>query len=82
MYDHQTESLWSQIAMQAVTGQSLGQELEPIFLEHTTWKAWQKRFPKTLVLSQQTGFSRNYSRNPYETYALTDRLLFPPRKEK
>ena len=42
MYDHQTESLWSQIAMQAVTGKSLGQHLEPIFLEHTTWSAWRK----------------------------------------
>ena len=39
MYDHQTESLWSQIAMEAVTGPSLGKSLEPIFLEHTTWSA-------------------------------------------
>ena len=48
MYDHQTESFWSQIAMQAVTGKSLGQHLEPIFLEHTTWSAWRKRHPQIL----------------------------------
>ncbi len=62
----------------AVTGQSLGQHLEPIFLEHTTWSAWRKRHPDTLVLSLQTGFTRDYSRDPYKHYALTDRLIFPP----
>ena len=81
MYDHQTESLWSQIAMQAVTGPSLGQHLEPIFLEHTTWSAWQKRHPQTLVLSRQTGFTRDYSRDPYQHYALTDRILFPTARQ-
>jgi len=37
MYDHQTESLWSQIAMEAVTGSMAGQKLRHLFLEHTTW---------------------------------------------
>lgn len=78
MYDHQTESLWSQIAMQAVTGPSLSEHLKPIFLEHTTWKAWRKRHPHTLALSRDTGFTRDYSRDPYKDYALTDRLMFPP----
>lgn len=78
MYDHQTESLWSQIARQAVTGKHLGQDLEPIFLEHTTWNAWQNRHPETLVLSPETGFARDYSRDPYEAYALTNQLMFPP----
>jgi hypothetical protein len=78
MYDHQTQSLWSQIAMEAVTGPSLGAHLKPIFLEHTTWKAWRKRFPHTLVLSRETGFTRNYSRDPYKDYALTDQLMFAP----
>jgi len=82
MYDHQTESLWSQIAMlQAVTGKSLGQHLEPIFLEHTTWSAWRNRHPDTLVLSPETGFTRDYSRDPYEAYALTDQLMFPPARQ-
>ena len=79
MYDHQTESLWSQI--QAVTGKSLGQHLEPIFLEHTTWKAWRKRHPNTMVLSRETGFTRDYSRDPYESYALTDQLMFPSTRQ-
>ncbi len=81
MYDHQSESLWSQIAMEAVTGPLLGKHLEPIFLEHTTWKAWRERYPNTLVLSRQTGFSRDYSHDPYQHYALTDTLIFPPAKQ-
>ena len=81
MYDHQTKSLWSQIARQAVTGQSLGEHLEPIFLEHTTWKAWRKRHPHTLVLSRQTGYPRDYSRDPYKNYALTDTLMFSPARQ-
>ena len=81
MYDHQTKSLWSQIAMQAVTGKNLGQRLEPIFLEHTTWSTWRKRHPNTLALSRETGFTRDYSRDPYEAYALTDRLMFPPARQ-
>ena len=81
MYDHQTESLWSQIAMQAVTGKALGQRLEPIFLEHTTWATWRTRHPDTLVLSRETGFTRDYRRDPYEAYAQTDRLLFPPARQ-
>ena len=74
-------SLWSQIAMQAVTGPSLGKHLEPIFLEHTTWKAWQESHPHTLVLSRETGFTRDYSRDPYQHYTQTDRLLFPPSRQ-
>ena len=78
MYDHQSESLWSQIAMKAVTGKSLGLRLEPIFLEHTTWDSWKKHHPKSLVLSRNTGFTRDYSRDPYQEYGQTDQLLFPP----
>ncbi len=81
MYDHQSESLWSQISMEAVTGPSLGQHLEPIFLEHTTWKAWYTHHPDTVVLSQQTGFSRDYHRDPYQHYALSDQVMFPLAKQ-
>ena len=81
MYDHQTESLWSQITMQAVTGKHVGHHLEPLFLEHTTWSAWRKEHPDTLVLSPETGFTRDYRRDPYEAYARTDQLMFPPARQ-
>ncbi len=81
MYDHQSESLWSQIAKEAVTGPSLGHRLEPIFIEHTTRRAWYKHHPYTVVLSQQTGFSRDYSRDPYKHYALSNKVMFPVPKQ-
>jgi hypothetical protein len=34
-----------------------------------------------MVLSRETGFTRDYSRDPYESYALTDQLMFPPARQ-
>ena len=77
MYDHQTESLWSQIAMECVAGPLTGHELKPLFMEHTTWGEWKKIHPQTLVLSTQTGHSRAYNRDPYLGYAQGGNLMFP-----
>ncbi len=76
MYDHQTESLWSQIAMQAVAGPLTGTRLTPMFLEHTTWGEWRTAHPSTLVLSTKTGHFRNYDRDPYLGYADRRDLMF------
>lgn len=35
---------------------------------NTTWKSWKEKHPNTLVLSEETGFERDYSRNPYPGY--------------
>lgn len=76
MYDHQTESLWSQIAMTAVTGPMTGTKLTPLFLEHTTWGEWRRSHPDTLILSTQTGHLRDYDRDPYLGYAQRPDLMF------
>lgn len=77
MYDHQTESLWSQIATVAVAGPLTGAKLTPLFLEHTTWGEWWRAHPATLVLSTQTGYRRDYNRDPYLGYAQRPDLMFP-----
>ncbi len=77
MYDHQTESLWSQIAMEAVTGSMAGQKLRHLFLEHTTWGEWRRTHPETQVLSTKTGFQRDYNRDPYFGYGQRVDLMFP-----
>lgn len=77
MYDHQTESLWSQIRQKAVTGPLTGTRLRLLPLVHTTWGAWRAEHPMTQVLSTDTGFKRDYTRDPYESYALSNRLMFP-----
>ncbi len=76
LYDRATESLWSQIMAQAVTGPLKGTPLAQVPLVHTRWAAWQRRHPKTEVLSTDTGFVRDYTRDPYADYALSPRLMF------
>ncbi len=76
-YDKQTESLWSQIGMEAVTGPMTGKRLKLLPLEHTTWQTWKAKHPETKVLSQETGYKRDYARNSYQGYAASERILFP-----
>lgn len=77
LYDLSTESLWSQLLGKAVSGKRVGEELVKLPIEHTTWKAWQKKHPASLVLSDKTGFSRDYNRDPYAGYASSPTLYFP-----
>ncbi len=77
LYDRQTESLWSQIRMQAVSGPESGKKLEPITPLRTTFGRWKTLHPQTLVLSPKTGFQRNYGVSPYEDYPLTPGIWFP-----
>jgi hypothetical protein len=77
MYDRETESLWSQLAMKAVAGPLVNTELEWLPSEHLTWQAWRKKFPNGKVLSTETGHARDYTSSPYEGYEATERTLFP-----
>ncbi len=76
LYDLETESLWSQIMGTAVTGSLKGTRLTLLPLLQTSWIKWQELHPETLVLSEQTGFTRNYKSNPYAGYEKTKRLYF------
>jgi len=76
LYDHQTESLWSQIKSEAVTGSMTGARLRLLPSTHTNWESWKARHPDTLVLSEDTGYRRNYDQDPYEGYETSERLMF------
>lgn len=76
LYDRATESLWSQILGRAVTGPLRGTLLRPVPLTHTSWAAWHARHPRTEVLSTDTGFTRDYGRDPYDGYDKIQRLMF------
>ena len=54
-----------------------GMRLTAIPLSHTSWSDWKKRYPQTLVLSTETGFTRDYARDPYEAYAQNPAIMFP-----
>ncbi len=77
MYDEQTESLWSQIEMLAISGPLRGEKLNSLILGHTSWRDWISRHPDSWVLSDKTGFKRDYSRNPYAGYEKDNNLYFP-----
>jgi Protein of unknown function (DUF3179) len=79
MYDRQTQSLWSQILSQAVSGPMKGTILPAVAVTHTTWADWRQRYPDTLVLSMDTGFNRNYQANPYDGYEKENSIMFPVR---
>jgi hypothetical protein len=68
LYDRDTESLWSQILSEAISGERVGKKLTPMPISHTTWRDWREKHPDTLVLSDDTGHSRDYQRNPYAGY--------------
>jgi Protein of unknown function (DUF3179) len=77
LYDRQSESLWSQLMAQAVSGPMKGTRLHSLALSHTTWQEWQTSHPDTLALSPETGYARDYSHNPYEEYLRSRSIWFP-----
>ena len=77
MYDHQTESLWSQLMDTAVSGPLAGAELQKLPAKRLRWDTWKKRHPDTRVLSTDTGYPRDYWRDPYTGYYLVGSLMFP-----
>ena len=77
LYDTQTESLWSQMMAKSINGKQSGRKLEILASDLTTWSQWKQKHPKTLVLSDQTGFKRDYSRDPYQGYTDTAKTYFP-----
>ena len=64
MYDHQTQSLWSQFLGKAVKGRLSGTELEVIPVTQTTWAGWRELHPDTLVLNKRG----RYQDDSYDSY--------------
>jgi len=77
LFDRQTESLWSQLMMQSISGPYKGKHFTSIPVQHTTWLDWKTRNPETLVLSTKTGFSRDYTDSPYADYLESPETMFP-----
>lgn len=81
LYDRESESLWSQIIRKSISGPLKGQVLEQIPMLHTTWHDWREQNPGTVVLTNQTGHSRDYSRSPYSGYEVSNRIWFPVKNQ-
>ena len=68
MYDRTTESLWQQLTGEAIIGDLVGERLAFLASSLVSFDDFQAGFPEGVVLSRDTGFNRNYGRNPYAGY--------------
>lgn len=78
MYDRQTESLWQQSTGKALTGELYPTRLELYPFQLLTMGEVRERYYDAQVLSEGTGYARNYGRNPYSGYTEDDRFIFTP----
>ncbi len=80
MYDRNTnESLWPQMLAGARCGVSDGTLLPMRPVMEMTWGAWRELYPNTQVVTDNTGFFRDYRFYPYGNYDEPNNteLLFP-----
>ena len=75
--DSTTHSLWSQFNGKAITGPEKGVQLKAVASINTDWSLWKSFHPKTLALSMDTGFARNYFVDPYTQYEGPGATRFP-----
>lgn len=68
MYDRQTESWWQQATGDAIIGELTGTQLEYYPATIVSWESFKSRYPDGDVLSNETGYTRDYWRNPYIGY--------------
>ena len=78
LYDRNTNSYWSQLKLQCVNGNSIGEEPSLINIVETKWSTWKSNYPTTKVMTLNTGYTRDYATYPYGPYRTDhDFLLFP-----
>lgn len=75
MWDRETESWWQQLTGEAIVGELAGKKLTFLAGPIVSWGDFKEANPDGKVLSQDTGFQRDYGRNPYLGY---DRVDNPP----
>jgi len=68
MYDRQSETWWQQASGEGIVGTHAGQRLTLVNSPIVSWKQYKEEYPDGTVLSRQTGFARDYGRNPYQRY--------------
>jgi hypothetical protein len=75
MYERDTMALWSQVAMEPLSGPHVGQRLEHLPFRMMSAADFRKAHPDALILSDDTGHERDYTRNPYRDYFTSERLF-------
>ncbi|MCH7723687.1 MAG: DUF3179 domain-containing protein [Bacteroidetes bacterium] len=80
-FDRGSKSNWSQMKLQCVNGQLIGNEIETSKIIETTYKTWREMYPTSKLLSTNTGFGRQYGVYPYNNFKTSNDLIFPVSNE-
>ena len=67
MYDRQTHSWWQQFTGEGIVGELTGKQLRILPTAMLSWTDFKASYPDGAVLSRDTGFDRDYDRDPYMT---------------
>ena len=72
MYDRQTHSWWQQFTGEGIVGQYAGRALDHLSAAIVSFADFKAAYPEGKVLSRETGYARQYGRNPYAGYDTYD----------
>lgn len=81
MYDRKTESWWQQFNGTGIVGDYTGTKLKRAPSQIVSFETFRDAFPKGEILSRETGFYRQYGKNPYQGYDSIDNTPFLYRGE-
>lgn len=77
-YDRKTNSRWSQVYNQSVSGSLKGEAITSFGYIQAPWSELKKLNVSIALLSKETGYSRDYNEYPYGDYRENnDFILFP-----
>jgi len=76
MYERTTDALWSQVAMEALTGPHAGRALEHLPARVIGFDEFIQEHPEGETLSVDTGYDREYGRSPYQQYFDSDDVYY------
>jgi len=76
MYDRQTETWWQQASGDGIAGEFAGRKLTFLPASIIGWADFRAAHPEGKVLSRDTGYRRDYGRNPYVGYDDVNRSPF------
>ncbi|MCY4112485.1 MAG: DUF3179 domain-containing protein [Chloroflexi bacterium] len=68
MWDDLTETWWQQLTGEGIVGDLAGYFLDPLPSQLIGYGEFKASFPNGMVLGRDTGFRRDYGRNPYPGY--------------
>jgi len=76
LYDRETESLWSQMKQQAVNGPRIRETARNIQVLEMKFAALQAMYPDAVVMTRDTGHTRDYDDYPYGAYKTSGNMIF------